>query len=98
MWVLVWLFFFSSAVSEEAHAVLRGSSLGGVKLLKMEIAERDVDSVFFNAVDTKRHLWWCLILGSVVFFQVPVKHWILFLRAGRAREHVRGDCSTWCFV
>lgn len=51
----------------------------------MEIAERDVDSVFFNAVDTKRHLWWCLILGSVVFFQVPVKHWILFLRARQSK-------------
>lgn len=72
--------FFSSAVSEEEHVVLRGSPLGVVKLLKMEIAERDVDSVCFNAVDTKRHLWWCLVLGSVVFLQVPVKHRMLFLR------------------
>lgn len=57
--------FFSSAVSGEEHAVLRHSPLGGVKLLNMEIAERGVDSVLFNAVGTKRQLWWCLILGSV---------------------------------
>lgn len=48
--------FFSSAVSEEEHAVLRSSSpLGGVKLLKMEVAEIDVGSVFFNDGNTKRH-------------------------------------------
>lgn len=39
--------FFSSVVSEEEHAVLRGSSLGGVKLFKMKIDEIDVASVFF---------------------------------------------------
>lgn len=33
----------------------------------MEIAERDVESVFFNAVDTRRQPWCCLVLGSVVF-------------------------------
>lgn len=60
-------FFFSSAVSEEKHDVLRGSHLWRVKILKIKIAEMDVCSVFFNAVDTKSAPMWCLFLSSVVF-------------------------------
>lgn len=64
---MVWLGFFSSAVIEDEHDVLRGSHLWRVKILMIKIAEMNVCSVFLNALDTKSAPTWCLILSSDVF-------------------------------